>query len=99
MIFFLVFVVFNHVVKNLGGQTAGSVITAVESVGSLTGMDGYSDLRQLCCTVVVGNTIAIFIDSVIFIVLPIHKNCPFCLVVSSSQIGNLTDGKRIEGND
>lgn len=27
-------------------------------------MDGYSDLRQLCCTVVVGNNIAIFIDIV-----------------------------------
>ena len=73
-----------------------SVITAVESVGSLTVMDSHGNLRQFCRTVVVGNNIAIFIDSVIFIILLIHKNCPFCLVVASSQFGNLPDGNRNE---
>ena len=59
-------------VEQFTGKTSCAIVASVETVSSLTGVDGHGDLRQHCRTVVVNDNAAIFVDGVIFVFLFVH---------------------------
>ena len=68
----LFFFVLYHAVKQLGRQTAISIIAAIEAISSLTRTEGDGNLRKCHSAIVVNNDAAVFVDGKISVLLFVH---------------------------
>ena len=63
--------------KQLGGETALSVIVTGETIGRAAGSDFHSNLRQGCCAEVASRYASVWVKLVIVWGLPGHRGIPF----------------------